>query len=198
MLLQKRKCFIKETFRLTVLWCIGVVLNLHCNCLASKSPHDVSPTRNTNLIYSLRVNLKSSNETSSPFHYNKNRRKNQTVRRMFASRSNHPSDGSGFARNLNAAKIKRVCRLLERALDGLKEFSKSAPAGGVSKLKDKSSKMKPSLCCCPCGCGGCCLMRPMIMYKVKYTPPKFKMRPLKSKTKCGCPHYGLHLGRKRR
>ena len=70
--------------------------------------------------------------------------------------------------------------------------------GGISKLKDKSSETKPSLCCYPCGGGGCCLMRPMIIYKVKYTPPKFKMKPLKSKTKCGFPHYGIRLGRKRR
>ena len=184
--------FHQRDIRLEVLWCIGIVLNRHCICLASKSPDGVSRTRNTNLVYSARA------ETSSPFHDNKNRQKNKTVRRMFASKSNHPSDGNGFTRNLNAAKIKRVCRLLERALDGLKEFSKSAPAGGVSKLNDKSSKPNPSLCCCPCGCGGCCLMRPMIMYKVKYTPPKFKMKPLKPKTKCGCPHYGIHLGRKRR
>lgn len=196
--MQKRKCFIKETFQLAVLWYIAIFLNLHCNCLASKSPDDVSRTQNTNLVYSVRENLKSSNETSSPFNDNKNRRKNKTVQTIFASKSSHPTDENGFTRNLNAAKIKRVCRLLERALDGLKEFGKSTSAGGVSKSKDKSSKTKPSLCFCPCGCGGCCLMRPMIMYKVKYTPPKFKMKPLKSKTKCGCPHYGIHLGRKRR
>ena len=130
MLLQKRKRFIKETFRLAVLWCIGVVLNLHCNCLASKSPDDVNRTRNTNVVYSVRDNLKSLNEACSPFNDNKNSRKNKTVRRMFASKSNHPSDGNGFARNLNTAKIKRVCRLLEKALEGLKEFSKSTPAGG--------------------------------------------------------------------
>lgn len=198
MLLQMRKCFIKETFRLAVLWFIGIVLNLHCNCLASKSSDSVNRTNNTTLVYSVRANLKSYKETSPPFHDNKSRRKNETVKRMFASKSNHPSDGNAFARNLNAAKLKSVCRLLERALDGLKEFSQSAPSGGVSKLKDKFPKPKPSLCCIPCGCGGCCLMRPMIMYKVKYTPPKFKMKPLKSKTKCGCPHYGIHLGRKRR
>ena len=190
---QKPKCFIKETFRLAVLWSIGIVLKLHCDCLASKSPDDVSRRRNTDLNYSVPDNLNSTNETS-PFNDNKNRRKNNTERTIFAStKSNHPTDENGFVRNLNAAKIKRVCRLLERALDGLKEFDIS-----TSKLKDKSSKTKPSLCCCPCGCGGCCLMRPMIMYKVKYTPPKFKMTPLKSKTKCGCPHYGIHLGRKRR
>ena len=197
--LQKRKCLIKETFRLAVLWSIGIVLNLHCNCLASKSPDDISLTRNIDLAYSVRANLKSSNETSSsPFNDNKNRPKNKTVRTIFASKSNHPTDEKAFARNLNAAKIKRVCRLLEGALDGLKEFGKSTSAGGVRKLKDKSSKTLPSLCCWPCGCCGCCLMRPMIMYKVKYTPPKFKMKPLKSKTKCGCPHYGIYLGRKRR
>ena len=195
--LQKRKCFIKEAFRLAVLWSIGIALNLDCNCLASKSPDDVSRTRKIDLVYSVRANLKSSNETFSPFNDNRNRRKNKTVRTILASKSNHPTDENAFARNLNTAKIKRVCGLLERALDGLKKFGKSTSAGGVSKLKDKSSKTKPSLCFCPCGCGGC-LMRPMIMYKIKYTPPRFKMTPLKSKTKCGCPHYGIHLGRKRR
>lgn len=196
--LQRRKCFIKGTFRLALLWSIGIVLNLHCNCLASKSPDDVSRTRNIDLVYSVRADLTSANETSSPFNDNKNLRKNKTVRATFASKSNHPTDENGFARNLNAAKIKRVCKLLERALDGLKEFDKSTSAGGASKSKDKSSMTKPSLCCCPCGCGGCCLTRPMIMYKVKYTPPKFKMKPLKSKTKCGYPHYGILIGRKRR
>lgn len=199
MLLQTRKCFNKETFCLAMLCYIGIVLNLHCcNCLAYKLPDGVSRTRNTSLVYSECANLKSLNETSSPFHDNKSHRKKKIVKRMLASKSNHPPHWNGFARNLKAAKIKRVCRLLQRALDGLKEFSKSVPAGGVSKQKDKYSKPKPSLCCCPCGCGGCCLIRPMIMYKVKYTPPKFKMKPLKSKTNCGCPHYGIHLGRRRR
>lgn len=183
-----RKWFIKEIFRLSVFWCIGIVLNLHGDCLAYSS------------VNHKRTTILSKLKTLSSLYDDKGRRENETEQRIASPQSNGHTGGNGFTRNLNATKLKTVCRLLEKALDGLKEFSQSAPEGGISKLKDKSPKPKPkpSLCCIPCGCGGCCLMRPMTMLKVKYTPPKFKMKPLKSKTKCGSPHYGIYLGRKRR
>lgn len=199
MLFFERKWFMKEIISLTVLWCIGIVLNLHCVCVAvaSKSSNSIYHARGTNLVLSVLANVKSSKKAFH-FHDHRKRRNNETEKRMSATQSNNLSYGSDITRTLNSAKLKKVGRLLEKALDGLKECSQSAPEGGILKLKDKSPKQKPSLCCFPCGCGGCCLMRPMIMYKVKYTPPKFKMKPLKSKTKCGCPHYGIHLGKKRR
>ena len=190
----------EKVIPLTVLWCI--VLNLHCDCLASKFSKNVYRAREANGDFNVLASLKSTNGIlHRPDH--KKRRNNETEESTLASESNvNLADGSDFARTrtLNSAKLKNVCRLLKKALDGLKECdqSTSVPGKPVLKLKDKSSKPKPSLCCIPCGCGGCCLMRPMIMYKVKYSPPKFKMKPLKSKTKCGCPHYGVYLGRKRR
>lgn len=117
-----------------------------------------------------------------------------------------PSKSNVFPRTLDTEKLKKVCKLLQTALGRLQELSPSKQEGVTSKLNDKSPKgkskpkikPKPPLCFFPWGCGGCCLMRPFNMYKVKYTPPKYKMKPLKPKTKCGNPHYGIYLGRRRR
>lgn len=182
-----------------VFWCIGIVCTLPCDCFASKSYNSTAVTQKTNGIL---PEFRSSNKTFY-FHDRKKRENNETEERSLAPQSSNPIGDDGFARTLKSAKLNKVCKLLEKALHGLKEFrgGESASDEGISNLKDKPSKdksskpAKPSLCCFPCGC---CLMRPMIMYKVKYTPPKFKMKPLKSKTKCGCPHYGVYLGRKRR
>lgn len=190
---------------LIVFWYIGLVCTLPCDCLASKSSNSVAVTPKTNVVLSVLFDFRSSNKTLY-FNDHKKRGNNETEERSLAPQSSNPIGGNGFARTLKSAKLNKVCKLLEKALHGLKECrgGESASDEGISKLKDKpsmdksSKPAKPSLCCFPCGCSGCCLMRPMIMYKVKYTPPKFKMKPLKSKTKCGCPHHGVYIGRKRR
>ena len=106
----------------------------------------------------------------------------------------------GFARRVDKVKLKRVCKLLQNALGTLEKLDFDHHNEVVSKQEDKSQKSEPkpkwtpSLCFCPCGFGGCCLMRPMIMYKVKYKPPRFKLLALKAKTKCGDPLCGVYLG----
>ena len=130
-------------------------------------------------------------------HFNKEDRRTDTGQQMTI-----PGKSNGFVRTLDNVKLKRVCKLLQNALGTLEEFKNpNTHGGGISKQEDKAPKPKPksypNLCVFPCGCGGCCLMRPVILYKVKYTPPKFKMKPLNPKTKCGNPHYGICLGRKK-
>lgn len=132
---------------------------------------------------------------------------NETTLYIEKGNGNTEQQGStdrGFARTVDKVKLKRVCKLLQNALGTMEKLDSDYHNRVVSKQEDKSQrsepkpKSTPSLCFCPCGCGGCCLMRPMIMYKVKYKPPKFKMRALKAKTKCGNPLYGFCLGRKKR
>lgn len=159
---------------------------------------DVSCIWNIDLVYSVCVDLIFVNEIFLFFNDNKNFWKNKIVRVIFVFKSNYFIDENGFVRNFNVVKIKWVCKFLERVLDGFKEFDKSILVGGVLKLKDKFLMMKLFFCCCFCGCGGCCFMCFMIMYKVKYILLKFKMKLLKFKIKCGCLYYGIFIGRKRR
>lgn len=132
---------------------------------------------------------------------------NETTLYIEKGNGNTEQQGStdrGFARTVDKVKLKKVCKLLQSALGTLEKLDSDHHNGVASKQEDKSQrsepkpKSTPSLCFCPCGCRGCCLMRPMIMYRVKYKPPKFKMRALKAKTKCGNPLYGICLGRKKR
>lgn len=193
-----------NTCRLVIFWFICFGLNLFDNCLASDN---FSRSRVINIAYRKRSNLKLPSSTASMQEvslYNDD--KSQEVDKE--QRVAIPRKRNGLARTFDTTKLRRVCKLLQNALGSLKELNPSSQEEGTSKLEDKSPKAKPkpkaepkpnpSMCFFPCGCGGCCLMRPMIMYKVKYTPPKFKMKPLKSKTKCGHPHYGICLGRRKR
>ena len=132
---------------------------------------------------------------------------NETTLYIEKGNGNTEQQGStdrGFARTVDKVKLKKVCKLLQSALGTLEKLDSDHHNGVASKQEDKSQrsepkpKSTPSLCFCPCGCRGCCLMRPMIMYRVKYKPPKFKMRALRAKTKCGNPLYGICLGRKKR
>lgn len=124
---------------------------------------------------------------------------NETTLYIEKGNGNTEQQGStdrGFARTVD--------KLLQSALGTLEKLDSDHHNGVASKQEDKSQrsepkpKSTPSLCFCPCGYRGCCLMRPMIMYRVKYKPPKFKMRALKAKTKCGNLLYGICLGRKKR
>lgn len=132
---------------------------------------------------------------------------NETTLYIEEGNGNTEQQGStdrGFARTVDKVKLKKVCKLLQSALGTLEKLDSDHHNGVASKQEDKSQrsepkpKSTPSLCFCSCGCRGCCLMRPIIMYRVKYKPPKFKMRALKAKTKCGNPLYGICLGRKKR
>lgn len=198
-----------EINRFVIFWLIGFVLSLFDICLASNHVKQLRAIKNAH-------NLKSSSRRpgiKEVFLYNdKNNQQTdaEILQRLPLIGKSNRVPNNGLPRTLDTSKLKRVCKLLQNALGSLKELSPSTQEGGPSKLNDKSPKPKPkpkpklkpkpnpSLCFFPCGCGGCCLMRPMIMYKIKYTPPKFKMKPLKSTTKCGNPHYGICLGRKKR
>lgn len=197
--LSTKTWFIPNILRF-IFCCVGIVLSLHGYCSASKSVSNKALKTNSTAL----SNVKSSNKTATPPYIYIRRRSlhNEIAERSFSPRSVNRAGGNGVTRHSDSAKLKTVCKLLEKALGSLKDLSQKSPkgpGGRIPKLKDKSPKSKPSFCYFPaCGCGGCCLMRPMIMYKVKYTPPKFKIKPLKAKPKCGHPHYGVYLGRKRR
>ena len=195
--LSTKKWLKKSLWRLTFC-CLGIVSTQPGYCSAIESVGCETPETNcastafSQEKNSQKIGLSSCNSTRR-LHSGK-------VERSLGPRRGKRAGSYVATRNPDSLKIKTVCKLLEKALGSLKSLSQNTSKDGRgTKVKDKSSKPKPSFPYFPlCGCAGCCLMRPMIMYKVKYTPPKFKMKPLKAKAKCGHPHCGVYLGRKRR
>ena len=188
--------------RLVMCWFIYVFFNFFGNCLAWD---DSNGPRSSKGISSILNNLTSSSSSTGIREVSLN---NETKDQSPYTEQTVPIPrrSNGLQRTLDTSKFRNVCKLLQNALGNLQELSPSTQEGGTLKIDEKSlkakavpkPKLKPSMCFFPCGCGGCCLMRPMIMCKVKYTPPKFKMKPFKSKTKCGNPHYGICPGRRKR
>lgn len=103
-------------------------------------------------------------------------------------------------REVSKEKLHKVCDLLQNAIEALevkdnKHFNDKAKK--PDKKKDKSCPCMCLLGSMPCGCCplpyGC--LCPMCQVKVKYTPPKFKLKVMKAKVKCGHPLCGIHLGK---
>ena len=203
-LLTRKRLSIMDIRRLVIIvcWFIYVFFNFFGNCLAW---NDSDGPRSSKGIPSVPNNLTSSSSSTGIREVSlNNERKDQSpdAEQIVSI----PRRSNGLQRAIDTSKLRKVCKLLQNALGSLQELSPSTQEGGTLKEDDKSPKakaepkpkLKSPMRFFPCGCGGCCLMRPMIMCKVKYTPPKFKMKPLKSKTKCGNPHYGICLGRRKR
>ena len=105
-------------------------------------------------------------------------------------------------REIKQRKLKKICKLLKSVMHTLKSIDKT------KKQNDGKEKQNDCACanapcggcpclpgCCPtipCGCGGCIRVPlsfgcPCMIVKMKYTPPKFKIKAPKAKTTCGTP-----------